>query len=86
MISNLKFYCGLCFWLLLGAIPVALIWWVIAKLWTLAAAATPAEFFLSLKRGFYSLCMMAIFFYLARGVRAVALWIEAKYRNEREEV
>jgi hypothetical protein len=81
MISNLKFYCGLLFWVLFGASTAWLIGLAIAKLWLLAAAATPAEFFCSLKRGFYSVCMMAIFFYTARTIRAVAKFFEAKARQ-----
>lgn len=36
------------------------------------------------KRGFYSVCMLVIFFYAARAMRGLALWIESKARKERQ--
>ena len=35
------------------------------------------------KRAFYSICIMAFFVYLVRIIRAVALWLEAKSKQER---
>lgn len=68
------------FKLVIIAFSIVMLGYGLRVIWDLAHSITWHEFITPVKRGFYSACIAAIFFYTACAIRAVAKYYEARAR------